>query len=164
MREDAAGRTITAHEPRETPWLSIVFGYGPMLPFVAGAAGAWLLRGELGDLAATLTILWGCAILLFLSGVRRGVSFRTEGGPTFVQIVTMLALFCLGFTALLAATFGQATWALGLLILGFGLIAVLDPIAAGRGEAPLFFARLRPIQIPLAILSLDALLTLETGL
>jgi hypothetical protein len=135
-----------------------------MLPFAVGAAGAWLLRGDLGDLAATLTILWGCAILLFLSGVRRGVSFRTEGGPTLVQIATMLTLFCLGLGALLAMTFGRPSWALGLLIVGFGLIAVLDPIAAGRGEAPLFFARLRPLQIPIAILSLAALLTLRIGL
>ena len=164
MREDAAGRTITAYEPRETPWLSVVLGFGPMLPFVAGAAGAWLLRGDIGELALTLTVLWGCAILLFLSGVRRGVSFRTEGGPTILQIATMLALFCLGFAALLASTFGWTSSALALLIAGYGLIAVLDPIAAGRGEAPLFFARLRPFQIPIAILSLAALLTLRIAL
>ncbi|WP_156311811.1 hypothetical protein [Methylobacterium platani] len=41
-----------------------------------------------------------------------------------------------------------------LLIAGFGLVAVLDPVAARRGETPLFFARLRPVQRPLAIVSL----------
>jgi hypothetical protein len=163
MRDDAAGRTITAYEPRETPWLSVVFGFGPMLPFAAGAASAWLLGGDPRELALTLTILWGCAILLFLSGVRRGVSFRTEGGPTVLQIATMLGLFCLGFAALLATTFGWTNTALALLIAGYGLIAVLDPIAAARGEAPLFFARLRPLQIPIAILSLGALLALRIG-
>ncbi len=74
------GRTIHAYEPRAVPWLSVVFGYGPMLPFLAGGALVWLLRGEAGAAIFTLTLLWGCAILLFLSGVRRGVSFRTEGG------------------------------------------------------------------------------------
>jgi len=161
MHDRPDGRTLRVTEPRAVPWLSIVFGYGPMLPFAAGALAAWGWRGApLGDVAAALTILWGCAILLFLSGVRRGVSFRTEGGATVAQIATMIGLFSLGFAALVLATLDRAVPALVLLLLGFTAIAVLDPIAARRGEAPLFFARLRPVQIPIAILSLAALLAL----
>ncbi|AWN40993.1 DUF3429 domain-containing protein [Methylobacterium durans] len=161
MRQDATGRTVTAHEPRETPWLSVVLGYGPMLPILAGAAAAWALPGEAGRLAGTLAILWANAILLFLSGVRRGVSFRTEGGPTAMQIGTMMLLFSLGFAALAALQFGRETGAIALLVLGFGAVAVLDPIAAARGEAPLFFARLRPLQIPIGLAGLLGLLTLK---
>ncbi|AWN34982.1 DUF3429 domain-containing protein [Methylobacterium radiodurans] len=162
MLENATGRTLITEEPRETPWLSVVFGYGPMLPFVAGAAGAWWQRGALDFLITLVTILYGAAILLFLSGVRRGVSFRTEGGPTVAQIATMLGLFCLGFGALLTGVIqGKQDIALDMLIAGFVAIAILDPIAARRGEAPLFFARLRPLQIPIAILSLVALLVLK---
>lgn len=162
MIEDATGRTLTAREPRETPWLSVVFGYGPMLPFVAGAAAAWWQRGMWDELILLATILYGAAILLFLAGVRRGVSFRTEGGPQFVQIATMLGLFGLGLGALLAVVIlGNRIIALDLLIAGFVAVAVLDPIAARRGEAPLFFARLRPLQIPIAVLSLVALLVLK---
>lgn len=73
----------------------------------------------------------------------------------------MLGLFGLGFLALLAVALGQTVPALVLLILGFTGIALLDPIAARRGEAPLFFARLRPLQMPLAILSLAGLLALQ---
>ncbi|KQP38495.1 hypothetical protein ASF49_05770 [Methylobacterium sp. Leaf104] len=161
MDERPDGRTLRVTEPRAVPWLSIVFGYGPMLPFAVGALVAWGWRGApLGQAAAALTVLWGCAILLFLSGVRRGVSFRTEGGATIVQIATMIGLFGLGFAALVLATLDRAVPALVLLLLGFSAIAVLDPIAARRGEAPLFFARLRPVQIPIAILSLAALLAL----
>lgn len=161
MHDRPDGRTLRVTEPRAVPWLSIVFGYGPMLPFAAGALAAWGWRGApLGQVAAALTILWGCAILLFLSGVRRGVSFRTEGGATVAQIATMIGLFSLGFAALVLATVDRAVPALVLLLLGFTAIAVLDPIAARRGEAPLFFARLRPVQIPIAILSLAALLAL----
>jgi hypothetical protein len=161
MHDRPDGRTLRVTEPRAVPWLSIVFGYGPMLPFAAGALAAWGWRGApLGQAAAALTILWGCAILLFLSGVRRGVSFRTEGGATVAQIATMIGLFSLGFAALVLATLDRAVPALVLLLLGFTAIAVLDPIAARRGEAPLFFARLRPVQIPIAILSLAALLAL----
>lgn len=156
-----SGRTITVTEPRAVPWLSVVFGYGPMLPFVAGAAAAWWFRDDLGDAILYLTILWGCAILLFLAGVRRGVSFRTEGGPTPAQIATMLGLFGLGFVALLSAALGFSVPALVLLIGGFAGVALLDPIAARRGEAPLFFGRLRPFQMPIAILSLIALLALK---
>ncbi|HJE23137.1 MAG TPA: DUF3429 domain-containing protein [Methylorubrum populi] len=156
--ESEAGRTIRVDEPRAVPWLSIVFGYGPMLPFVAGAVLVWWLRGGPAEAIFTLTVLWACAILLFLSGVRRGVSFRTEGGATVAQIATMMGLFSLGFGALAAFVLGFPVVALALLIVGFTAITILDPIAAERGEAPLFFERLRPAQIPLAVLSRAALL------
>lgn len=159
MQQDA--RRITVTERPEVPALAVVFGFGPMLPLVAGAGLAWWLRGEAGERVTVLTILWGCAILLFLSGVRRGLSFRTEGGETVAQIATMLGLFGLGFAALLAVAFGMPPVALLLLMTGFAAIAILDPIAARRGEAPLFMARLRPMQMPLAILSLAALLALK---
>jgi len=157
---DKSSRTLTVSEPAAVPWLSVVFGYGPMLPFVAGAMAAWGLGDPWGEAMLSLTGLWGCAILLFLSGVRRGLSFRTEGGATWVQIATMLGLFLLGFGGLVLLVLGEARFALALLIAGFTGVAVLDPIAARRGEAPLFFARLRPVQIPIAILSLCALFAL----
>jgi hypothetical protein len=157
---DQTSRTLTVSEPAAVPWLSVVFGYGPMLPFVAGAGAAWWLGGAWGEAMLSLTGLWGCAILLFLSGVRRGLSFRTEGGPTWVQIATMLGLFLLGFGGLVLLFLGALRPALALLIVGFTGVAILDPIAARRGEAPLFFARLRPFQIPIAIVSLCALFAL----
>ncbi|UHC19831.1 DUF3429 domain-containing protein [Methylobacterium currus] len=160
MQDDATGRTLTIHEPRAVPRLGVALGFGPMLPFVAGSAASWTLGGEPGQAAVTVTLLWGCAILLFFSGVRRGVSFRTEGGATVAQIATMMGLFVLGFGALLAVALGRAAFAAALLIAGYSAVAVLDPIAARRGEAPLFFARLRPIQMPLAIVSLAAILVL----
>jgi hypothetical protein len=159
MRQDA--RKVTVTERPEVPWLAALFGFGPMLPLVAGAAFAWLRRDDLGGAVQFLTIHWACAILLFLSGVRRGLSFRTEGGETLAQVATMLGLFGLGFLALLAVALGQTVPALVLLILGFTGIALLDPVAARRGEAPLFFARLRPLQMPLAILGLAGLLALQ---
>ncbi|MET7244968.1 DUF3429 domain-containing protein [Methylobacterium sp. EM32] len=160
MQDDATGRTLTIHEPRAVPWLSVALAFGPMLPLVVGAAASWMLGGEPGEAAVTLTLLWACAILLFFSGVRRGVSFRTEGGATVMQIATMLALFVLGVGALLAVALSRTGVAAGLLIAGYGAVALLDPIAARRGEAPLFFARLRPVQMPLAIASLAAILVL----
>jgi hypothetical protein len=144
-------------ESRRVPALSLVLGYGATLPFVAGAAAAWLLGrgGPAAALAADLTVLWGGAILVFLAGVRRGLSFRTEGGPTLAQLATSLGLFTLGLAALAAPRTGAG---LALLLAGYLALAVLDPWAARRGEAPLFFARLRPLQMLVPIASLAALL------
>ncbi|ACA17173.1 conserved hypothetical protein [Methylobacterium sp. 4-46] len=151
-REDASPRI---------PWLSLLYGFGPMLPLVAGAAAALASAGETRRLIVSLTLLWGGAILTFLSGVRRGLSFRTVGGPTATQIATMMVLFGLGLAALAGLLFGRATATTALLLAGYGLIVVLDPLAARSGEAPRHFARLRPMQIPLALLSLAALLAIE---
>ena len=151
-------RRIDVVERPEVPWLSVVLGYGPMLPFAAGALAAWRLadlwRGE----AILLTVVWGAAILAFLAGVRRGLSFRTEGGPMASQIVTMFGLFVVALMSLVAIVHGSAVVAVTLLLVGFLALMILDPIAARRGEAPLFFARLRPPQMAVAMVSLAALL------
>ncbi|GJD49931.1 hypothetical protein OPKNFCMD_2667 [Methylobacterium crusticola] len=145
----------------QVPWLSVVFGFGPMLPLLAGAAAAWALPGEPRGLVLTLTLLWACGILMFLAGVRRGLSFRTRGGPTLVQMATMLGLYGTGFCALVAVEAGRPLAGTVLLLVGYGALVCLDPLAAESGEAPRHFARLRPAQIPLALLSLAALLALE---
>ena len=69
---DAVSFEIT--EPRETPWLGIFFGYVAMVPFVLGSLTFWLASEPWRGAALAITLLWGCAILTFLSGVRRGVS------------------------------------------------------------------------------------------
>ena len=151
-------REIDVVEHDEVPWLSVVFGYGPMLPFVLGAVAAWRLTGIWRGEAILMTVVWAAAILAFLAGVRRGLSFRTEGGPTLAQIATMFCLFVLALGALLAIIHAYALVAVALLLTGFVAIALLDPIAARRGQAPLFFARLRPPQMAVAVIGLFALL------
>lgn len=105
-------------------------------------------------MALQLTALWGTAILLFLSGVRRGLSFRTEGGPTWRQMATMLTLFCLGSCSLGAIWLDLVAWALVPLIVGYSAIFLLDPMAADAGEAPLYFRTLRRLQMPIIMLAL----------
>lgn len=151
-------RRITLVERSAIPTLDILFAFGPIVPFVAGAILAWWLTGPRAFLVLQATALWGCAILLFLSGVRRGLSFRTEGGPTLAQLATMLMLYGLGLSALAAAWLDALAQAFGLLLAGYVAIVVLDPIAARRGEAPLYFDRLRRLQMPFAILSLASAL------
>jgi hypothetical protein len=149
-------RKIEVSESAGIPRLDILFGFGPTAPFVAGTVLAWWLPQPSRMIALELVAVWGSAILLFLSGVRRGLSFRTEGGPTMSQMATMILLFGLGLGALAALLCDVPLVALVVLLLGFTAVFVLDPIAARRGEAPLFFSRLRPLQIPIVLLALVA--------
>ena len=79
MTEPSARVPSISRSGREVPWLSVVLGYGPMLPFVVGALLAWLTHGAIRAEIVLLTILYTASILLFLAGVRRGLSFRTAG-------------------------------------------------------------------------------------
>ena len=75
-----------------------------------------------------------------------------------MQIATMAALFMLALGSLIAIVHGAALVAAALALVGFVAVAVLDPIAARNGQAPLFFAQLRPPQMAIPILSLAGLL------
>jgi hypothetical protein len=63
-------------------------------------------------------------------------------------------LFLLALGALVVPWPAAAT---ALLLAGYGALAIVDPIAARRHEAPLFFARLRPVQMLVPIAALAAL-------
>lgn len=162
MRDDAPGAPAEADGARrfeiverpEIPADGLVLGYGAMLPLVAAALIAWLGPPSLALPLPSLAAVYGAAILLFLSGVRRGLSFRTPGGPRPRQIGFMLWLFAAGGAALVlppAPSFAVLT-------AGFGSLLALDPAAARRAEAPLYFARLRPPQMALATAACLALL------
>lgn len=141
-----------ARDEPPIPLLSVVLGFGPaaLLPLLALAA--WIVPALAGP-AILAGQLWAAAILLFLAGVRRGLSFFTEGGPRPGQVATSIWLFVLGLAGL-AAPLGPAFL---LLILGYLSVALLDPPAARAGEAPAHFVRLRPPQMAVAIVGLAGL-------
>lgn len=158
---DQSRRQIEVEERDALPRLDILFAFGAMPPFVLGTAVAWWCSTGPGSvMALQLTILWGSAILIFLSGVRRGLSFRTEGGPRWPQLTTMLILYGLGVSALAASWLSALVPALVFLLVGYAAIFVLDPVAARRGEAPLYFGHLRRLQLPIALLALTISLVL----
>ncbi len=146
-------RTETVVERATVPFDGILFGYGAMVPFVLCVAGVWFGGPRIAALSLSVTILWGAAILIFLAGVRRGLSFRTPGGPRGAQIGMMLWLFLAG----IAAPLLPVAWALGVLVLGYASLFALDPVAARHDEAPLYFARLRPPQMAIPIVCLLAI-------
>ena len=147
----APGEEDPEHRP---PLISLVVAFLPMLPLLAGAALAWVDDRD-SALGIRLCAVWAGALICFLAGVRRGLRFRQDGGPTLAQLATTLWLFVLGVASLLSPS---VTPALLLQLLAFLSLAVLDPIAAKRGEAPRYFARLRPAQTLLPVGSLLLLL------
>ncbi len=134
-----------------TPWVSLCLAYAAMVPIAGGAAAYLLLRGAEANVAARLTIIWSGAVLCFLAGARRGLSFRQDGGPLLTQLISMLWLFALAVASLLSP---WAYASLALQILGYATMAVYDPIAAREREAPSYFQRLRPVQMLIPIVSL----------
>ena len=145
----------TEQSSRRAPLVSFVLAYAAMVPLMAGAVAALVLREPYAGLAVHGTIVWAGALLCFFAGVHRGLSFRQAGGPALSQLGEMLWLFWAGMASLLSPWPGPA---LVLQLAGFASMAVLDPIAARYGEAPRYFARLRPVQLALPLASLAALL------
>ena len=145
--------SYTVREQVRVPVLSLILGYGPMLPFVAGALAAWVLPSWSSPVTV-LTTIWGGTILAFLSGVRRGLAFRSPG-ETVTQLATMLWLFLLALGAFLSTSLQLK---IVVLAAGFACVGLFDWLAARREEVPPFFARLRPPQMLVAVISLLALL------
>lgn len=139
----------------EVPRLSLIFGYGPALVLPLFAIAAWARM----PLALLLGQIWGAAILIFLAGVARGLSFFTPGGTHMSQMLTMALRFTLGLVALIA---GPST-GFALLLIGYASIALTDPWLARWGGAPRHFARLRPPQMLVALAGLLALFLLSLG-
>ncbi len=141
-----------------TPLPSLVLGYAPMalLPILAVASTAvpplWayniILAGH----------VWAAALLIFIAGVRRGLSFADEAkgaaGPLTGEIAAALGYFAIGFGTILV----RVQFALLILMIGYALVGVLDRRAAKARRAPRHFARLRPLQALIAVAGLAGLL------
>lgn len=141
--------TARTDTPDQTPALSILFGYGPVLVILSCGIAAlqrvpFALQGG---------ALWSAAILMFLGGVVRGLSFFTEGGPRKSQMLVMLFRFGCGFAAVVL----PEPWTVVPLIAGYLSVFFYDPFAARSGAAPRFFASLRRPQMAVALLGLGFL-------
>ncbi|MBW4330629.1 DUF3429 domain-containing protein [Stakelama sp. CBK3Z-3] len=141
-------------DTRATPIDSILFGYGPMLPFIAATIACMALPAPWPGIAMWLVTIWGAMILTFVGGVRRGFGFGDHSASTAVEIATMLLYFCTAGVALLLP------WPRASLLLlagGFAIAAILDTRAARSGDAPAHFAALRIPQFGIATLCLIAI-------
>lgn len=139
----ARGMNHDADRP-DVPADGVLLGYGPMVPLVAAALGAWVLPPPWPFWAVQLGIIWGALVLAFIAGVRRGFGFGYPRASKPVEIATSIAYFTL---AGLALVIGRPSGALLPLIVGYVLAALLDRRAALAGNAPAYFATLRPRQL-----------------
>jgi hypothetical protein len=153
-------RTLRIRESQRIPRDGLLLGYAAVLPYPLAALAYCMVPPALAGAVMSSAIVWGAAILIFLSGVRRGLSFRTEGGPSLGQIAGAIGLFATGLAALDLPT----NAALSLLLLGHLWLLARDPVAARRGEAPLYFTQLRPPQMSIAVVGIAALLALSLTL
>ena len=143
-------------DPKQrAPAISLFLAFVALVPVLAGT-GVVLLSDEEETAAAIErpTIGWAAAVLCFLAGVRRGLSFRQPGGSKLRDLADMFGLFVLGVGGVILPGPRAAATSL---VLGYGVLGLRDPQAARRGEAPRYFARLRPIQV---LLPMGALLGL----
>lgn len=132
---------------------SVLFGFGPMLPLVAAGIGVWVLPQPWPFLAIQYAVVWGALILAFIGGVRRGFGFARPEASTATEIAAAVAYFSIAGLALVVP---YARISLALLAAGYAFAALLDRRAAQRGDAPAYFARLRPPQLLLGCAGLAA--------
>jgi hypothetical protein len=135
---------LTAPANARIPAISLVLGFGPMLPLAAAGVGVWTLPEPWPLLAVQCAITWAALILVFIGGVRRGFGLGQDRASTAAEIAAAVAYVTLAGFALVVP---RASVALALLIVGYALAALLDTRAASRGDAPRHFARLRPLQL-----------------
>ena len=139
----------------KAPAISLLLAYAAMIPIAAGALASMTIGPKRAPAVTRLTIAWSGGVLCFLSGVRRGLSFRQADGPTLAQLAAMMWLFLLGTGALVIP---RRLPSLVLLLIGYASMASLDPAAARHREAPRYFARLRPAQMLVPVISLLVLI------
>lgn len=84
---------------RDTPALSLLLGYGPVVLVLLLALLAWTGIAW----AAPLAQVWAAAILIFIAGGTRGLSFFTHDGPRLWQPAVMLWRFVCGITTLVVS-------------------------------------------------------------
>ncbi len=84
------------------PVVSLLLAYVATVPILAGPALSLTLSPGASDTITWITIIWSSAILCFLAGVRRGLSFRQPDGPALAQLAGMFWLFVLRVSALLS--------------------------------------------------------------
>ncbi len=148
----AGDRALDIVEAERPSRLDLALAFGAVAPLVAGAVAAWTTGGSTRDLAMSLAIIWGGAILAFMAGVRRGLSFRTRDGPQGAQLAVTLWIFALAFGSMVAL---RPLTSLILLIVGYAsLLLSAGAAAAAHADASLAFGSVRPVQTAVAVLSL----------
>lgn len=135
MPGEAINRRLT-----DAPAAALALGFGGAVPFLAGAAAAWLLPPPGAVLALSAALAYGAVILSFLGGVRWGLAAAGFGGaPTAMRWILSVMPALVGWVANLMAL----APGLGLLTAAFALAYFADARAVRDGTAPAWYGALR---------------------
>ncbi len=132
---------------------TVLVGLG-VVPFVAGAAGFWLLPPRWAPHALDAQMLYAVAILSFLGAVHWGVALVE--GPDADRLWRRLCWSVAPALLAWIAALMTARPALVVLMAGFVAAYFVDLRARDRGELPAWYLRLRRPATALVLLSLGA--------
>ncbi|BBK33792.1 uncharacterized protein DUF3429 [Stella humosa] len=152
MPRSHAARPNLADVPRP----ALILGFLGLIPFVAGAAGAWVLEAGQAGLAIPLQFFYASAVLSFLGAVHWGLAIGdfgpepngTSWGRLGWSVIPALAGWLLTALEFEPVTMGTA------LTIAFPIVLVADIVATRRGLAPDWYPALR---IPLTVIATLAL-------
>ncbi|MEQ9609154.1 MAG: DUF3429 domain-containing protein [Kiloniellaceae bacterium] len=125
------------------PRPAMVLGFAGLLPFLAGAAGAWAAGSPAYIIVINMQMAYGAVILSFLGAVHWGLAMAQEDAARWRHLGFSVAPALAGWLALILPN------PLGLVLLVLGFVAV-------------FFADLRSPRLPPWYKALRKPLTLVT--
>lgn len=135
------------------PEPAALLGAAGLLPFLAGALGAWD-TGALGAWARGALLAYGAVILSFLGGVHWGLAMAA-GRPSWLRYAASTVPALLGWLSLLLS----APLGFVLLAASFAALLAFDRAAVRAGEAPAWYPALRwPLTLVVVLSLLLALI------
>ncbi len=136
------------------PTAAAVLGGAGAIPFVAAAAGVWLLEPGWAAHALDAQVFYGVTILAFLGAVHWGVALSE--GPDTDRLWPRLGWSVTPALIAWAAAMMTALPALVTLMAGIGAAYVVDLRARDRGDFPPWYLELRRRLTAVALLALGA--------
>lgn len=137
-----------AEQPRVPTAAAWLGGLG-LLPFLAGAAGAWLLDEPRRGATLFMLAAYAAVVLSFLGAVHWGLAMRAHPAPARAMVCSVVP----ALVAWLALSLPPGA-ALVVIAVGFAGVYGLDLRAAATGHAPRWYPRLRT---PLTVVVLACL-------
>jgi hypothetical protein len=115
----------------DMPSVARYLGYGGVIPFLAMALNQ-IAGGPLPvDFALKVFLYYSAAILSFLGGIRWGAATRLNTGMSRELVVSIVpSLWAVGCLLL-----GSTEWTIGVLLLGYVLMGIVDALLPVAGIA-----------------------------
>ena len=136
----------------DVPRPALVLGFAGLLPFLAGAAGAWAVEYPDVLVIVNLQMAYGAVILSFMGAVHWGLALAQGDAGNWRRLGLSVLPALVGWAALTVPN------GLGLLLLALGFAGVffadLRSVAAGR--APAWYKALRRPLTAIVLLCLAA--------